>query len=136
MRYQLGAPRRYQAAVIYHTPKRIGVSLAIGYSWSKSLVVVRGADVGIKPGGGAQRNPRLYAVARSAGFDFELRSIQKTLQTPQSRLQRPDNAERLEILDNSAYQMSDSYTNLLYHIVFSTKERRPLITPEYEPRAL
>ena len=30
--------------------------------------------------------------------------------------------------------MSDSYTNLLYHIVFSTKERRPLITPEFEPR--
>ena len=30
--------------------------------------------------------------------------------------------------------MSDSYTNLLYHIVFSTKERRPLITPEYEVR--
>jgi len=30
--------------------------------------------------------------------------------------------------------MSDSYTNLLYHIVFSTKERRPLITPEYEMR--
>ncbi|HYJ88970.1 MAG TPA: IS200/IS605 family transposase [Pyrinomonadaceae bacterium] len=30
--------------------------------------------------------------------------------------------------------MSDSYTNLLYHIVFSTKERRPLITSEYEPR--
>jgi|ERR1051325_2839151 REP element-mobilizing transposase RayT len=30
--------------------------------------------------------------------------------------------------------MSDSYTNLLYHIVFSTKERRPLITPECEPR--
>lgn len=30
--------------------------------------------------------------------------------------------------------MSDSYTNLLYHIVFSTKERRPLITPEYEIR--
>src|SRR6266550_5217783 len=30
--------------------------------------------------------------------------------------------------------MSDSYTNLLYHIVFSTKERHPLITPEYEPR--
>ncbi len=28
--------------------------------------------------------------------------------------------------------MSDSYTNLLYHIVFSTKERRPLITAEYE----
>ena len=30
--------------------------------------------------------------------------------------------------------MSDSYTNLLYHIVFSTKDRRPLITPEYELR--
>jgi REP element-mobilizing transposase RayT len=30
--------------------------------------------------------------------------------------------------------MSDSYTNLLYHIVFSTRERRPLITPECEPR--
>jgi putative transposase len=30
--------------------------------------------------------------------------------------------------------MSDSYTNLLYHIVFSTKDRRPLIKPEYEPR--
>ena len=30
--------------------------------------------------------------------------------------------------------MSDSYTNLLYHIVFSTKERRPVITSEYEGR--
>jgi REP element-mobilizing transposase RayT len=30
--------------------------------------------------------------------------------------------------------MSDSYTNLLYHIIFSTKYRRPLITPEYEIR--
>src|SRR5437764_14629170 len=30
--------------------------------------------------------------------------------------------------------MSDSYTNLLYNIVFSTKDRRPLITLEYEPR--
>ena len=30
--------------------------------------------------------------------------------------------------------MSDSYTNLLYHIVFSTKDHRPLITPEYEVR--
>ena len=28
--------------------------------------------------------------------------------------------------------MSDSYTNLLYHIVFSTKDRRPFITPEHE----
>src|SRR6195256_186551 len=30
--------------------------------------------------------------------------------------------------------LSDSYTNLLYHIVFSTKDRRPLITGEYEAR--
>jgi REP element-mobilizing transposase RayT len=30
--------------------------------------------------------------------------------------------------------MPDSYTNLLYHIVFSTKERRRLITPEYQMR--
>ena len=28
--------------------------------------------------------------------------------------------------------MSDSYTNLLYHIVFSTKDRRPFITSEHE----
>jgi REP element-mobilizing transposase RayT len=30
--------------------------------------------------------------------------------------------------------MSDSYTNLLYHIIFSTKDRRPLITDAYQPR--
>src|SRR5262245_32483979 len=30
--------------------------------------------------------------------------------------------------------MPDSYSNLLYHFVFSTKDRRPLITPEYEIR--
>ena len=30
--------------------------------------------------------------------------------------------------------MPDSYTNLLYHIVFSTKDRRPIITADYEPR--
>ena len=30
--------------------------------------------------------------------------------------------------------MPDSYTNLLYHIIFSTKDRRLLITPEYEIR--
>ena len=30
--------------------------------------------------------------------------------------------------------MGDSYTNLLYHIVFSTKDHRPLITPDYEVR--
>ena len=30
--------------------------------------------------------------------------------------------------------MPRSYTNLIYHIVFSTKERRPLITPERQER--
>jgi REP element-mobilizing transposase RayT len=30
--------------------------------------------------------------------------------------------------------VSDSYTNLLYHIIFSTKDRKPLITPDYESR--
>jgi hypothetical protein len=35
--------------------------------------------------------------------------------------------------------MPDSYTNLLYHIVFSTKDRRPIITPGkgcHPPRVL
>ena len=30
--------------------------------------------------------------------------------------------------------MSQSFTNLLYHIVFSTKDRRPLIKLDYQPR--
>ena len=30
--------------------------------------------------------------------------------------------------------MPDSYTNLLYHIVFSTKDRRPLLKPDYQVR--
>jgi len=30
--------------------------------------------------------------------------------------------------------MGDSYTNLLYHLIFSTKDRRPLISPDYEVR--
>src|SRR5215472_11308415 len=30
--------------------------------------------------------------------------------------------------------MSGSYTNLLYHIIFSTKDRRPFITAEYQDR--
>jgi REP element-mobilizing transposase RayT len=29
--------------------------------------------------------------------------------------------------------MAGTYTNLLYHVVFSTKERRPLITKELQP---
>jgi REP element-mobilizing transposase RayT len=30
--------------------------------------------------------------------------------------------------------MAQSFTNLLYHLIFSTKDRRPLITLEYQPR--
>ena len=30
--------------------------------------------------------------------------------------------------------MSQSYTNLLYHIIFSTKDRQPLITDIHQPR--
>ena len=30
--------------------------------------------------------------------------------------------------------MPKSYTNLIYHVVFSTKDRRPLITPDRAPR--
>ena len=30
--------------------------------------------------------------------------------------------------------MSQSFTNLLYHIIFSTKDRRPVITFDYQPR--
>jgi putative transposase len=30
--------------------------------------------------------------------------------------------------------MSSSYTNLLYHIIFSTKDRQPFITDDYQPR--
>ena len=30
--------------------------------------------------------------------------------------------------------MSQSFTNLLYHLIFSTKDRRPLITVDYQPR--
>jgi REP element-mobilizing transposase RayT len=30
--------------------------------------------------------------------------------------------------------MPQSYTNLLYHLVFSTKDRKPLITTEAQPR--
>ena len=31
-------------------------------------------------------------------------------------------------------RMPKSYTNLIYHIVFSTKDRRPLITTERQAR--
>lgn len=30
--------------------------------------------------------------------------------------------------------MSQSCTNLIYHLIFSTKDRRPLITLDYQPR--
>jgi putative transposase len=31
-------------------------------------------------------------------------------------------------------KMPNSYTNLLYHIVFSTKDRRPIIAPDHQVR--
>src|SRR6266542_3910460 len=37
-------------------------------------------------------------------------------------------------LVKQGFIMSDSYTNLLYHIIFSTKDRRPLITEDRQPR--
>ena len=43
-----------------------------------------------------------------------------------------DPLEHLSIV--RGINMADSYTNLLYHIVFSTKDRRTLITSEIEPR--
>ena len=30
--------------------------------------------------------------------------------------------------------MSQSFRNLLYHLIFSTKDRRPIITLDYQPR--
>ena len=30
--------------------------------------------------------------------------------------------------------MSQSFANLLYHLIFSTKDRRPIITLDYQPR--
>ena len=30
--------------------------------------------------------------------------------------------------------MSQSFTNLIYHLIFSTKDRRPIITLDYQPR--
>ena len=30
--------------------------------------------------------------------------------------------------------MSQSFTNLLYHIIISTKDRRPIITIDHQPR--
>ena len=35
---------------------------------------------------------------------------------------------------NRDLTMSQSFTNLLYHLIFSTKERRPLITIDYQLR--
>jgi putative transposase len=46
-------------------------------------------------------------------------------------------SDRTLLIDSQCWilsDMPDSYTNLLYHIVFSTKDRRPLITPEHEVR--
>ena len=36
--------------------------------------------------------------------------------------------------ERATEDMPRSYTNLIYHIIFSTKDRRPTITPEREER--
>lgn len=37
-------------------------------------------------------------------------------------------------LKRAIAEMAQSYTNLIYHIVFSTKDRKPLITPDVKER--
>lgn len=36
--------------------------------------------------------------------------------------------------DTGEMFMPQSYVNLLYHIIFSTKDREPIITPKHQPR--
>lgn len=57
--------------------------------------------------GGAQRNPRINAQNQA----------------------RPERAE-----EKDANVMAGTYTNILFHVVFSTKGRRALITTELQPR--
>jgi putative transposase len=88
--------------------------------------LARGAAVGIKPGVERSETPGT--------------KCKKTCKVREAADRAGTMRKRLNMFDNFGHQlskrpnMSDSYTNLLYHIVFSTKERRPLITPEYEPR--
>src|SRR5687767_2191332 len=107
----------------------------------------RGARRQRKAWGGAQRNPRIshaktFAKPAERGDSVKPGversgtpgpAMQKHLQSPRSGRQRWGSADLLTI-SNNAVNMSDSYTNLLYHIVFSTKDRRPLITSEIEPQ--
>src|SRR4051812_3623670 len=37
-------------------------------------------------------------------------------------------------LINREPHMSQSFTNLIYHLIFSTKDRRPIITLDHQPR--
>ena len=50
----------------------------------------------------------------------------------------PGASRGLGVIESSlarrATQMSHTYTNLLYHVIFSTKERRPFIDDELKPR--
>jgi hypothetical protein len=67
-------------------------------------------------------------VARFAGSDIRLRDWQ-TRGLRGNLFVLYLTSQRIENLT-----MSQSFTNLLYHIIFSTKGRRPLITLDYQPR--
>ena len=69
-------------------------------------------------------HPRLYADVRSAHSCLRREPAERAIALAKS-LHRQGCYSR---------DMPDSYTNLLYHFVFSTKDRRPLITPDYEVR--
>ena len=91
----------------------------------RSVRLVRGADEGIKPG-----------VERSVTPGTHYKKVCKVREAADSDL-IVLNDSRCWIISASIIDeanMSDSFTNLLYHLVFSTKERRQLITPEHEPR--
>lgn len=91
----------------------------------RKLFKVRGAAGSIKPG-----------VKRSETPGTQCKKIGKARKAADSS-QTVLNDSRCSTMSASMIDevnMSDSYTNLLYHLVFSTKERRPLITPEYELR--
>jgi REP element-mobilizing transposase RayT len=74
--------------------------------------------------GFASLHPRLYA-------DGALRALVVTREPAEWAIVLANNLRRQGCY---ARYMPDSYTNLLYHLVFSTKDRRPLITPDYEVR--
>jgi REP element-mobilizing transposase RayT len=85
-----------------------------------------------------RRGARLCALGRFADFGTQdaykkIGKARKAADSSQTVL-KDSRCSTISASNHREATMSDSYTNLLYHVVFSTKERRPLITPEYEPR--